>query len=520
MHTTELGGALMVLLGGWLLVAAALDPKQQPRFAALALFGGALSGVVLPVVGFFAERAQASAWVGAAMQFVGRTSVLLELDRLDVSAALLLTAVGATWLVSAALVPSLGVGSGALIALLNGGVVVPLVWSGFRAEGVRAALSALGASGWWEAVSPLGWSGLIAGASLLGWLVRIPREETPQQPPRLPAAHVPWQGVAGVLTLLIGLVLQEREASATPRVVGGVLGIMTAVLVAGGYTAFVTRDPDTLSMARAALGSAFFALATPSSTLLAVYVAMGIVNGLLATVGYYVVNERLRLGERHGLLVSVWTSSLLGALLNTLEAVSSSTADFASASLVQAAGFVWGLLPAFGIHAVSASLVHRAQPRHATSTPSLEVEVPTGTAAQEERNAAVEAQTMAAGDAPEREAAMTPPAYAAGVPLQEEAEQTAQPEAAAIPSAQLAAAAPVNSATPASAETLIASEETGRWWQFWRRRRSRKPSTPRRVARKVAYPRRVAGRPLAVHPLAEEEHTPLSDATTEERPTQ
>lgn len=518
MHTAELGSALVILLGGWLLVSAAVEPSQQPRLAALALFSGALSGIALLLNLLVQDTARASALLGMVAEQVLR---LHAAPRSEVLVLMLVT-VGSTWIASAALVPQLSLGACALLALLNGGVVSPLVWRGLHDQGLPHLLPAFDGHWWWIDLPPLGLGGLIGGVAALAWLMRVPRRAASAEPPRLPLAHVPWQGVTGIMLLALGFSMREGAAALAQFSSFG-LGMLVAVLVAGGYTAFVARMPDVLSMARAALANAFFFLNAPEleQSALAIPALIGIGSGFLATLGYYLVCERWRYADAHGMLVSVLVPAGASAAWRAVAAgaLHDSVPEASSVLVLQAAGLMWIFAVPFGVHLAAASWM-RGRMRKADSAPQA-----APAASQEERTLWVEepvdqapsSEAVAVVPAANEPEVAPPAATASALHTAADAHQ-----AATLPSPSSAEQDLLEESKVAASADQPVPSSLGhqRWWQFWRQPKDGAQSAPKRPARKVAYPRRVAGRPLAVHPVAAKNPAPASDESTEGRVTQ
>jgi len=482
-------GGLLLPAGLWLLIAAGVPSQHHHRLAAAALIALAIGTLTLVAWGFafaFGSRWQALSLEsdGARWVFLGLHGFFLQ-DATDPESIGLLVRlwplVAAGALLAAGAVPShVRLAAVALFALLVCGLILPVIACWGWTDGWLARLGENANLGrGWVDVGRLSTIGLATGMASLIWArLASPREPTPDMP-QLPATQFPVRAVAGVLLSMAGAAAlggHDTPALSSGQFVSGAVAVSAAILTAGLYTTFTTRHADVLSAGRAALASVFVTSSAGALLPLPVVVGLGMVCGLLATIGHYVVHERWGWNDEAAIVTSVLAPSAIGLVC---------TGVFANGS--------------YGV----VGLLSRAE----LPTDQLLAQV-LGIFA-----IALFAYSVSRVALWPLRVAPNPAARTSAEPASVLSEVVATPEPAAMPTAEPAAAqdAPVASAQ----STVNTAPEQTRRGLFERFKRSNVAApTPPKQPRKVAYPYRVGGRPLSARPLAAEDGSASSETTS------
>ncbi len=214
------------------------------------------------------------------------------------------------------------VGGQAILVILVSGVVVPLAACWMWGDGWLQALGK--AAGLGNGAIDLGHIatvGLATGAAGVAWLRTAPKREPTPTTPEMPIAEFPIRAVAGVLCVLIASATfaqssnQSNPVLSMAQFVNTSIVVSVSILTAGAYAIFATRKPDTLSAARAALASVFAASAGGAVLHVWALGALGVACGLLATLGYFHVNEKMKWADDNALVTSALLPSALGMLM-------------------------------------------------------------------------------------------------------------------------------------------------------------------------------------------------------------
>lgn len=516
----ETASTLLLPLGIWLILSSGTPPQLHRRLAAAALIALAIASLTFYVAGFglmFGGAGLATATQSGDLSSLRTTLGLPGPNRPWVFAGLDgfllnnatqpggLNLFVSYWpLVAACALLSAGVLAQSartlaqvVLIAITAGFVFPIVGCWMWGNGW---LSALGENlNLGQSVVDLGRLavvGLVAGAGTLAWLIRTPQRAQSYEP-QLPPVQAPTRAVAGVICVLIGAIppsLGLDPAIALGQFVNGSIAVSVAILTAGAYTLFTTRNTDVLSASRAALAAVFVASSGGALMPAWVMAALGVVCGLLATVGYYVVNERLRWRDDSAIVTSVFAASAVGMLATGLFA--SGIAGISGVLpmgdnlpdpgqfAAQAAGLMAIALFSYAVCSGALALAARLGQPLLQSTEVIQTSAPAPVAA---------ALTDVTAALPEPEMnVIYSPATGAGA-IAEAAEAETVNDAAFAP----AAPAPVKS------KGLLA----------WLRRSSPDPLAPKQP-RRVAYPYRASGRRLTARPLAadgeEEARPPLA----------
>jgi len=442
------------------------------------------------------------------------------------------------------------------------GLVLPLagcwIWGGGWLQSLAAA-SGLGTST--PDLGRLATVGVIAGVTGTLVLLRSPLRTPPVQsdlssPPELPAVELPVRAVAGVLCVLAASASFTHTAASDLTVLAQFVNtsivVSVAIIVAGAYAAFTTRRPEALSAARAALAAVFMASAGGAATPVWLCIALGAGCGLLATVGFYWVNETRRLCDEHALITSVLVPSAAGFLVAGLVRGSESNlVDGASLLTLQVitlaviAGLAW--IVALGILVLAERLRWDLRPMQPVQplAPFESAPVPIAIAATPTTNPAsaldVTVTTLATPTtlpiyAPAANAvevtqavntAMIHDTQLDAQPLgpTDKAVPSADEEAQPIPvsesGALAASTAPITPMTSSETSASAATEtpqsrihRRTRLANLLARLRGTPVETPSKPPRRVAYPYRAGGRRMTSRPLTaglgEPEHGPGS----------
>lgn len=502
---TDLVGGLLLPVGLWLLLSAGTPSQLHRRLAVTSLIAAAIATLAFVAFGFalaFGGQ-ELSLGVGAPPErwiFAGLSGFFLDgATNLEGLRAFVrcwpLIAAGAV-LVAGALGQQARILTLAVFTVVVAGVILPLVMCWMWGGGWLYALGANAGLGRGAVdLGHLAATGIAIGAAGIAWLDSIPRRELTLHEPELPAVHFPVRAVAGALLVLAsapafaGAFAPESPELPMGQFVNSSVAVSIAILTAGGYTIFTTRRPDVLSASRAAAAAV---LATSSGGALLpmpVIAVLGIICGLLATIGYYAVNEQLRWRDDSAIVTSVFAPAAVGLLATGIFAngafgvagLLSQSAELAAGQLfAQAIGLVAIALFAMGTSKAALELMRRAR---------VSLLIPAETAYSQPP--------------------MPQPTLSSVVVASSEFADAAQAMSLAYASVSEApdlvpADQPAMEAEPAATEAVASATGEGnarRWLIRFRRRNETPPPAPKQP-RKVAYPYRVGGRPLSIRPPA------------------
>lgn len=298
----ETASTLLLPLGIWLILSSGTPLQLHRRLAAASLIALAIASLSCYGTGYVFPLNNATQ--------LGGLSAFMSYWSLAVACALLVAAVVAQSARAFAQV---------MLVTVAAGFVFPIVGRWVWGNGWLAALGAnLNLGQGLVDLGRLSAVGLVAGAAAVSWLVRTPHRELVKAP-ELPPVHAPMRAVAGVICVLIGTIPPSLDpVVALGQFVNSSIAVSVAILTAGAYTLFTTRNTDVLSASRAALGAVFVASSGGALMPAWVLAALGVVCGLLATVGYYVVNERLRWRDDSAIVTSIFVASAIGMLATGL----------------------------------------------------------------------------------------------------------------------------------------------------------------------------------------------------------
>lgn len=317
--------------------------------------------------------------------------------------------------------------------------------------------------------------GLVAGAAGLAWLQATPRREHIQEP-QLPEAHLPSRAITGVLLVLAGTagVLMASDADAALRqFVNTAIAVAAAIITAGAYTAFTTRNADTLSASRAMLAAIFISSAGAATLPMWLMALLGVACGLLATLGFYWVNELRRLYDDGAIVTAVLLPAAAGMVIaGAFASAAAPIAQVIAVAAIVLLAFALARLMLWVAGAVRWPVL--AAPMagdEMTTTSTVTPAIPLATAAE-----AAEAQPTI------------------------EKSRTIEPQAALANEPAMDAAAP----------------RKPRGFLAWLRREPAASTSPKQP-RKVAYPYRIGGRRMTARPITSEpppvDGTPSIDAS-------
>lgn len=487
----EMVSGFLLPAGVWLIVSAGMPMQAQRRLASTTLIACALSllayiafgfaimfggiGAVLPEFSSVLNAPLAFAGAQDTWIFAGAAGFLLDAST---SPAVLTLFVEALPLVLTCAVLLAGVLAQrarshvlVMLTLVTCGIALPLAGCWLWAGGWLSTLGATDAG-------RLAAIGAVAGGAGLAWLMATPRR-TPTLEPELPEAHLPARAVAGVLLVLAGMAGVLSGATidiALRQFLNTGIAVAAAILTAGAYAAFTTRNVDTLSASRAMLAAVFMSSAG-AALLPSWYMAIiGVCCGLLATLGFYWVNEKRLLNDDSAIVTSAWAPAIAGMIIaGAFVGAATLVAQIIAACVITLTAYAIAWLPLWVAERLRWSVT--AAPIAIKATEALPVAQPA--VAPSER--VTPAETLP-------EALATP--------------QTDLPAALETIEAQPASIAPA--AEPAVRDTSTSPQKPSaglRGLLGWLRREpANEPSPPQ--PKKVAYPYRMGGRRIPSRPVS------------------
>ena len=563
--------ALLLPLGVWLVHAGATSRDDEPRAAASGLislaaatlgyvaigfgfmFGGigAVAGAVahLPDLGryvtYYTLPVANQSWgiIGLRGFFLSGVD---EANAIQLFVTYLPLTITCAMLVTNLLAFKAPVGVQVIVTLVLSGLLFPIIgfwmWGGgwLATMGVNLNLGHGAVD-----IGGLTTAALVAGGAGLAALVFLPRRPADEQP-ALPATYHPFRSLSGLIFALVGTAAivagnplhgAADEHIAAALLLNAAVAVSIAVLTALAYTAFTTRRFDLSAAARAALGALIASSA--GSLLLPTWAALllGVITGLLATVGLYVTNDILRWRDDAGLISSTLVPGVLGLLFMGLfanGAFGRGLNGIGMDSYLGAANLgVVGLLPLNGATGDAGQLT--AQLVAALIVPGvsfvlcvpvalllrrLPIPQPLGEVVQPAQampqpGVTVASQPITRPSAP----ALTLATSELAVPV-EVATRVEQPaslvlvtnQQSSAPEAILPVAQADKAVNEAPATQAAAPKRKESLLERLRRARNGNPEPERPVqARHVAYPNRVGGRRLSIRPM-----TKVDDASTAE----
>lgn len=502
---------MLLPLGVWLILSAGTPGQLHRKLATASLIAIAVAVLSFVAFGFalmfggvgLAQSAPESSFLNSALSvgqperpwiFAGVTGFFL-IGAMNTQGLTLFVQYLPLVIVCALLVTG-GIGVQArmqahiMVTTVIAGIVLPIVGSWTWGEGWLASLglNANLGNGFLD-VGHLSTVGIVAGVAGVAWFAQTPRRERSTQP-ELPAAHFPVRTVASVLCILASsFVFATTQSSglALAQFVNSSIAVSVAIVTAGFYTVFTTRSADILSASRAAIAAVFITSSGGAALPLAMIVILGVVCGLLATVGYYAVNETLRWQDDSALLTAVFAPAALGLFMPgvfTTDAfgLAARASQNTSSGVGQLAAQFTGLVAiALFTGMVSSALIALARRLHVSLLPSPELndsQPPTASPA-----AALTVLTTPGKTTPLAEVGATyhsQPSVISG---------SARPET--LKGGAFISTNNDDVSVPVKKKGLLG----------WLRRSSADPYTPKQP-RKVAYPYRVGGRRITRHPAA------------------
>jgi len=505
-------------VGVWLLLSASTPSQLQRRLAAASLIATAVATLMFTACGFalaFGGR-ELSFGVGDPPErwiFLGASGFLLDGATDQEGLGLFvrfwpLFAAGAL-LIAGVLAQQARIRALVVFTAWVAGFVLSVagcwMWGGgwLSALGTNAGLGRGTAD-----VGHLATVGLVAGAAGVAWLRAAPRRELALGPAELPAVQFPVRAVAGVLLVMASAPSFANAFSpgastlAMGHFVNSSIAVSVAIIATGIYTVFTMQRADALSASRAALAAVFITSSGGALLPMPIVVALGGACGLLATVGYYAINEKLRWRDDSAIVTAIFAPAAIGLLATGVFAngafgvagVLSGDAEFAAGQLfAQLIGL--GAIVAFGL-GMSAAAVRLMQLTRLELLISAEAVYSQPPAAQPTLSSVAVASAEFTDSAQQVNFTYTP---------------------APQSSSDADAARHIfDNAEPAEAETAAAAQQQrARGW-FGRFRRSQAPPPQPRQPRKVAYPYRVGGRRLTIHPPSSVESSDGRDGSSSE----
>jgi len=497
---TEIVGGLLLPVGLWLLLSAGTPGQLHRRLAAVSLIAIAVVTLTFIACGFalaFGGR-ELSLGVGDPPErwiFAGASGFLLDGATDQEGLGLFvkfwpLFAAGAL-LVSGVLAQQARIRVLVIFTAGFASLILPVagcwMWGGgwLSALGTNAGLGRGTAD-----IGHLATVGLAAGAAGIAWLRAAPRRELMLSPAELPAVQFPVRAVAGVLFVMAGApsfanaFAPDASALAMGHFVSSSVAVSVAIITTGIYTVFTTQRADVLSASRAALAAVFITSSGGALLPMPVVIALGGVCGLLATIGYYAVNEQLRWRDDSAIVTAIFAPAAIGLVATGLFAngafgvagALSGGAEFAAGQLLaQLIGLGAIVVLGLGASSITVRLMQLVRLKLVISTEAVYSQPP---ATQPTLSSVAVASAEFTDSAQQVDFTYTP-----------------TPQGASDAVEQI-----FDNAEPAEAATVAAAQQhQARGW-FGRFRRSQTPPPPPKQPRKVAYPYRVGGRRLTIHP--------------------
>jgi Amt family ammonium transporter len=340
--------ALLLPLGVWLMQSGATPRNHEARVAASGLITLALATLMYAAVGFgfmfggvgtvlnlpdlsryvtyYTLPIGAQSW-----GIIGLRGFLLsgvnEVSAVQLFATYLPLVITCAMLPANFTLSKAGVGAQLVITLFISALLFPLLGFWIWGGGWLATLGLnLNLGHGVVDLGGLATAALVAGGSGVALLIFLPRRSDDEQAlAQFPATYHPFRSLSGLVCALVGAAaitagnpllgaIDERIAAAA--LLNGGIAVSVAVLVALIYTVVTLRKPDLSAAARAALGALI--IVSAGSILLPTWVALlaGLLAGLLATAGLYVVNHSLRWPHDTGLISNVLIPGVLGMLFS------------------------------------------------------------------------------------------------------------------------------------------------------------------------------------------------------------
>jgi Amt family ammonium transporter len=335
----ETASTLLLPLGIWLILSSGTPPHLHRRLAAASLITLAVATLAFYAVGFglmfggaglgpqtndLASLRTAISLPGSAQPwvFAGADGFLLhnaaQLPGLNAFVSYWPLVAACALLIAGVLAQNGRTAAQVLLSAVAAGVALPVTGCWLWGSGWLSALGANAGLGQGTIdIGKLSTAGIVAGMAATAWLVRAPRRTpaTGAADAVLPPVHMPTRAIAGVICVLAGAVPVSVDPTlALGQFVNSSIVVSIAILTAGAYTLFTTRSTDVLSASRAALAAVFIASSGGALMPPWALAGLGLICGLLATIGYYGVNERLRWQDDSAIITSVLAPAALGFL--------------------------------------------------------------------------------------------------------------------------------------------------------------------------------------------------------------
>ncbi len=335
---------LLLPLGIWLMMSAAIPHNKEGRIAASGLLAFALAacaffsvgfGLMFGGIGAVLDAPGLSRFVtyytfpvaGQAWGLLGLRGFLLNDATAPEALGLFITylplVATSAMLMAGLMARRSGFIAQAIVIGIVSGIIFPIagfwVWGGgwLAKTGLNLNLG--------HGVVDLGGlatTGLIAGVAGAVWLLLSPKRRR-SVAPDLPANHFPFRALSGGVLVLVGassfvagnpLYGARASAIAAPYAVNLVLAGVVATAVALAYSFVATRRADTLCAARATLAAVIIVSAGGPLFSAGLAAALGIVAALLATLGMYMVNEVLGWPDDNAVISTAGLAGAVGLL--------------------------------------------------------------------------------------------------------------------------------------------------------------------------------------------------------------
>jgi Amt family ammonium transporter len=322
--------ALLLPLGIWLLLSAATPKADENRVAVSGLVTALAASLAFAVTGFafMADQGIGVTISSQSWQVLGASGFAMSddpsLTRFFVQLAL---ACACALLATSPFARRTSFWMQAIVGAVVAGALFPVAGKWVLSNGWLAALGRhLNFGHGAVDFGGLATVGLVSGGTGLALLWVAPRRNATSTK-TLPISHFPFRAISGAVCVLMGsaivfgsnpLLGTMAEKVTLSYLVN--LGLACFVGAVGGllYSKVTSPTADVLCACRAMLAAAIMVSSGAGALPVWVAASLGIVAGLLATVGLYVVQEKLRLDDEAALIPSTLLPGIIGFLVTGL----------------------------------------------------------------------------------------------------------------------------------------------------------------------------------------------------------
>ena len=328
--------ALLLPLGIWLVLSAATPKADEQRVAVSGMIAALFTAVAFAATGFgfMAGQGVAVSIAGQAWDVVGNTGFLVSGTPMLLThfAPQLALALACVLLINSVIARRINYFAQGVVSVVVGGVLFPIASKWVLGGGWLAALGrhlnfghgAVDFGG----LATVGW---VAGMMGLAFIWVMPRKQV-NVSPSLPSAQFPFRAVSGVACVLIGSVVifgsntlpgEAADKAALSYFINLCVACAFAALSGLLYSRITSPQADVLCAARATVAAVIMVSSGAGALPIWVAASLGIAAGLLATVGLYIVQEKLGLDDDSALITSALLPGMIGFLATGIFATGS-----------------------------------------------------------------------------------------------------------------------------------------------------------------------------------------------------